>query len=63
VDLSQVTQLLGPGRHRFPVRTRPVFTAQGSPMLEERQACFFNYHDPARVFANRKTSITIVTIR
>jgi hypothetical protein len=45
VDSSQVAQLLGPAGTAFLFDTSGIHR-QGVPMLEERQACFFNYHNP-----------------
>jgi hypothetical protein len=42
---AQVTELLGPAGTAFLFDTSGIHR-QGVPMLEERQACFFNYHDP-----------------
>src|SRR6185295_12675283 len=45
VEPSRVAQLLGPAGTAFLFDTSGIHR-QGVPMLEERQACFFNYHDP-----------------
>ena len=45
VDSSQIAQLLGPAGTAFLFDTSGIHR-QGVPMLEERQACFFNYHNP-----------------
>jgi hypothetical protein len=45
VDSSQIAELLGPAGTAFLFDTSGTHR-QGVPMLEERQACFFNYHDP-----------------
>jgi hypothetical protein len=45
VDSSQIAQLLGPAGSTFLFDTSGIHR-QGVPMLEERQACFFNYHNP-----------------
>jgi hypothetical protein len=45
VDPSQITELLGPAGTFFLFDTSGVHR-QSVPMLEERQACFFNYHNP-----------------
>jgi hypothetical protein len=45
VDPSQLTELLGPAGTAFLFDTSGIHR-QGVPMLEERQACFFNYHNP-----------------
>ena len=42
---SQITELLGPAGTAFLFDTSGIHR-QGVPMLEERQACFFNYHNP-----------------
>jgi hypothetical protein len=44
-DSSQVAELLGPAGTAFLFDTSGIHR-QSVPMLEERQACFFNYHDP-----------------
>lgn len=45
VDASQIVELLGPAGTAFLFDTSGTHR-QGVPMLEERQACFFNYHNP-----------------
>jgi hypothetical protein len=45
VDRSQIAELLGPAGTAFLFDTSGIHR-QGVPMLEERQACFFNYHNP-----------------
>jgi hypothetical protein len=45
VDPSQVAELLGPAGTAFLFDTSGIHR-QGVPMLEERRACFFNYHNP-----------------
>lgn len=45
VDPSQIAELLGPAGTAFLFDTSGIHR-QGVPMLEERQACFFNYHNP-----------------
>lgn len=45
VPASQITELLGPAGTAFLFDTSGIHR-QGVPMLEERQACFFNYHNP-----------------
>lgn len=45
VDASQLVELLGPAGTAFLFDTSGIHR-QGVPMLEERQACFFNYHNP-----------------
>ncbi|HEY6230109.1 MAG TPA: phytanoyl-CoA dioxygenase family protein [Pyrinomonadaceae bacterium] len=45
VDPSRIAQLLGPAGTAFLFDTSGIHR-QGVPMLEERQACFFNYHNP-----------------
>jgi len=45
VDRSQVAELLGPTGTAFLFDTSGIHR-QSVPMLEERQACFFNYHNP-----------------
>ena len=45
VPSSQITELLGPAGTAFLFDTSGIHR-QGVPMLEERQACFFNYHNP-----------------
>jgi hypothetical protein len=45
VPASQITEMLGPAGTAFLFDTSGIHR-QGVPMLEERQACFFNYHDP-----------------
>ena len=42
---SQRVELLGPAGTAFLFDTSGIHR-QGVPMLEERQACFFNYHNP-----------------
>ena len=42
---SQIAELLGPAGTAFLFDTSGIHR-QGVPMLEERQACFFNYHNP-----------------
>jgi hypothetical protein len=44
-DHSQVAELLGPAGTAFLFDTSGIHR-QSVPMLEERQACFFNYHNP-----------------
>ena len=44
-DSSQIAELLGPAGTAFLFDTSGIHR-QSVPMLEERQACFFNYHDP-----------------
>jgi hypothetical protein len=44
-DSLQITELLGPAGTAFLFDTSGVHR-QSVPMLEERQACFFNYHNP-----------------
>ena len=44
-DPSQTDELLGPAGTAFLFDTSGIHR-QGVPMLEERQACFFNYHNP-----------------
>jgi hypothetical protein len=46
VDSSQIAELLGPAGTAFLFDTSGIHR-QGVPMLEERQACFFNYHNPS----------------
>lgn len=46
VDSEQVVELTGPAGTAFLFDTSGIHR-QGVPMLEERQACFFNYHDPS----------------
>lgn len=46
VDASQIAKLLGPAGTAFLFDTSGIHR-QGVPMLEERQACFFNYHNPS----------------
>ncbi len=45
VDSSRIAELLGPAGTAFLFDTSGIHR-QSVPMLEERQACFFNYHDP-----------------
>jgi hypothetical protein len=45
IDSSQIAELLGPAGTAFLFDTSGIHR-QGVPMLEERQACFFNYHNP-----------------
>jgi len=45
VDPAQIAELLGPAGTAFLFDTSGIHR-QGVPMLEERQACFFNYHNP-----------------
>ena len=45
VEPSRIAQLLGPAGTAFLFDTSGIHR-QGVPMLEERQACFFNYHNP-----------------
>jgi len=45
VDASKIVKLLGPAGTAFLFDTSGIHR-QGVPMLEERQACFFNYHNP-----------------
>jgi phytanoyl-CoA dioxygenase PhyH len=45
VPSSQIAELLGPAGTAFLFDTSGIHR-QGVPMLEERQACFFNYHNP-----------------
>ncbi|MGH9932744.1 MAG: phytanoyl-CoA dioxygenase family protein [Pyrinomonadaceae bacterium] len=45
VPSSQIVELLGRAGTAFLFDTSGIHR-QGVPMLEERQACFFNYHDP-----------------
>ena len=45
VDSSQIAELLGPAGTAFLFDTSGIHR-QSVPMLEERQACFFNYHNP-----------------
>jgi hypothetical protein len=44
-DASQLAELLGSAGTAFLFDTSGIHR-QGVPMLEERQACFFNYHNP-----------------
>ncbi|HSS20831.1 MAG TPA: phytanoyl-CoA dioxygenase family protein [Pyrinomonadaceae bacterium] len=44
-ESSQIAELLGPAGTAFLFDTSGTHR-QGVPMLEERQACFFNYHNP-----------------
>jgi hypothetical protein len=44
-DSFQIAELLGPAGTAFLFDTSGIHR-QSVPMLEERQACFFNYHDP-----------------
>lgn len=46
VPTSQFAELLGPAGTAFLFDTSGIHR-QGVPMLEERQACFFNYHNPS----------------
>jgi hypothetical protein len=43
-DSKQIVELTGPAGTAFLFDTSSIHR-QGVPMLEERQACFFNYHD------------------
>lgn len=45
VDSSQIAELFGPAGTAFLFDTSGIHR-QSVPMLEERQACFFNYHNP-----------------
>ena len=45
VNPSEIAELLGPAGTAFLFDTSGIHR-QGVPMLEERQACFFNYHNP-----------------
>jgi Phytanoyl-CoA dioxygenase (PhyH) len=45
VDASQIAEILGPAGTAVLFDTSGIHR-QGVPMLEERQACFFNYHNP-----------------
>ena len=45
VDSEQILNLTGPAGTVILFDTSGIHR-QGVPMLEERQACFFNYHDP-----------------
>lgn len=45
VESTQIAKLLGPAGTAFLFDTSGIHR-QGVPMLEERQACFFNYHNP-----------------
>ena len=45
VDPAQIAELLGPAGTAFLFDTSGIHR-QSVPMLEERQACFFNYHNP-----------------
>lgn len=45
VDSSRIAELLGAAGTAFLFDTSGIHR-QSVPMLEERQACFFNYHDP-----------------
>lgn len=45
VPQSQIVELLGPAGTAFLFDTSGIHR-QGVPMLQERQACFFNYHNP-----------------
>ncbi|HEV7472417.1 MAG TPA: phytanoyl-CoA dioxygenase family protein [Pyrinomonadaceae bacterium] len=44
-DSSQIAELLGPAGTAFLFDTSGIHR-QSVPMLEQRQACFFNYHNP-----------------
>jgi len=46
LDPSQIAELLGPAGTAFLFDTSGIHR-QSVPMLEERQACFFNYHNPS----------------
>jgi hypothetical protein len=46
VPSSQIAELLGPAGTAFLFDTSGIHR-QGVPMLESRQACFFNYHNPS----------------
>jgi Phytanoyl-CoA dioxygenase (PhyH) len=46
VPASQIVELLGPAGTAFLFDTSGIHR-QGVPMLKERQAIFYNYHDPA----------------
>lgn len=45
VDASQIAELAGPAGTAFLFDTSGIHR-QSVPMLEERRACFFNYHNP-----------------
>jgi hypothetical protein len=45
VNRSQVAELLGPAGTAFLFDTSGIHR-QGMPMIEHRQAIFYNYHDP-----------------
>ncbi len=45
VSSSEIVEMLGPAGTAFLFDTSGIHR-QGVPMLEERQACFFNYHNP-----------------
>lgn len=45
VASSQIAEMLGPAGTAFVFDTSGIHR-QSVPMLEERQACFFNYHNP-----------------
>lgn len=45
VDASQVAEMTGPAGTAFLFDTSGIHR-QSVPMLEERRACFFNYHNP-----------------
>jgi Phytanoyl-CoA dioxygenase (PhyH) len=45
VPSSQIVELVGPAGTAFLFDTSGIHR-QGVPMLESRQACFFNYHNP-----------------
>ena len=46
LDPAQITELLGAAGTAFLFDTSGIHR-QAVPMLEERQACFFNYHNPS----------------
>jgi hypothetical protein len=46
VESSRIAELPGPAGTAFLFDTSGIHR-QGVPMLEERQACFFNYHNPS----------------
>ena len=46
VPSSQIAELLGPAGTAFMFDTSGIHR-QGVPILESRQACFFNYHNPS----------------
>jgi hypothetical protein len=46
VPASQIVELMGPAGTAFLFDTSGIHR-QGVPMLEERQAIFYNYHDPS----------------